>query len=119
MQQIKDNTRVLVCAALELHGVALGTSHHCLPWAVQNAGQLIPRSHKGRDGFRRGSETQAEDQSPGGFAAWCEKFWYLPHNKKKAQQTPKFEEGPALKTAAKRLSSERLLGAATHGRCGA
>ena len=54
-RQIKEKTRVLVCAARELHGVVVETSYVCLLWASQCAGRLIMRQYGGRECFCRGS----------------------------------------------------------------
>ena len=43
---LKAKCRTLVNYARELHGVVMGQSHPCLPWAVQYAGQLLVRSHR-------------------------------------------------------------------------
>ena len=111
VQQIKDKTRVLVCAARELHGVVMGTTHACLPWAVQYAGQLLTRSHRDQDGFSAWQRAHGKRTLPRRYAAWGEKVWYLPHNKKKAQQTPKFEEGIFL--GLKDGSEEAAIGTPT------
>ena len=118
MQQIKDKTRVLVCAARELHGVVMGVAHPCLPWAVQYAGQLITRSHKDRDGFSAWQRATGRRSIPRRYAAWGEKVWFLPQNKKKAQQTPKLEEDIflGLRTAPRRQSSARPRDAAIRAR---
>ena len=48
---VKENVRMLVCYARELHGVTVGRSHVSLPWCVKFAAQLISRSHRGTDGM--------------------------------------------------------------------
>ena len=90
---IKDKTRVLVCWAREHHGVTMKSNHNLLPWAVQYAGQLLNRAHKGEDGLTAYQRSTGKRELPRKYAAWGEKVLWLEGSKKKAQAGEKWHDG--------------------------
>ena len=90
---IKDKTSTLICWAKELHGVTMSSSHNNLAWAVQYAGQLIFRSHRGDDGLTAWQRHTGKREVPRKYAPWGEKILWLEGSKKKVQVSEKWHDG--------------------------